>query len=195
VKHLFESKKDSEGKVGIACIYLSYKEEDQTIEKLLLSIIKQLIQCRKSISKKVIDTYERCEDGGIRPSKDEIVEMLQCEVDIFVDAYIVVDALDECTHGVRVSLLDELEKIQPKIHLLVTSRRLGIITERLKLSVTLEITAKPEDIRAFISAHIDDPNNYRREELCQKEAKAPDGNRRRHHRQSCRNVSPGSPPH
>lgn len=78
-----------------------------------------------------------------------------------MDTFIIVDALDECPHGMMFALLNELEKLQPKIHLLVTSRYLEIIAERLERSVKLEISAQSQDLQAFIKARIADPENYR----------------------------------
>lgn len=171
MEHLFGLHKASAGSIGIVCVYLSHKAENQTLEILLRSIVKQLIQRRKSISKKTIDTHISCEDGKISPSKDQLIELLRWEVDNLKDTFVVVDALDECSHGVRVALLDELEKLQPKIHLLVTSRDFGTISDRLEGSVKLEIRAQPQDIQAFIRAQIDDPENYRLQDFIKLEPK------------------------
>jgi hypothetical protein len=172
VKHLFSLHEPSKGSVGIACVYLSHKDkENQNLQELLLSILKQLIQRRKAVTEKVIHTYKRYKGGKTRPPKDEILEMLQCEVGSLMDTFVVVDALDECSHQVRVALCKELENLQPKIHLLVTSRRLEIIADMLKGSETLEISAHPQDVRAFIEAQIEDPKNYRLKDLVKQEPK------------------------
>jgi hypothetical protein len=171
VKHLFSLHEPSKGSVGIACVYLSHKE-NQSLEKLLRSILRQLIQCREAVTEKVIHTYKGGHKGGkTEPSRDEILEMLQCEVGSLMDTFVVVDALDECSHKIRVELCKELENLQPKIHLLVTSRKLGIIADILKGSETLEISAHPQDVRAFIEAQIEDPENYRLKGLVKQEPK------------------------
>lgn len=164
VEHLFSLYERARGDVGIACIYLSYQEA-QCLDNLLLSIIRQLLQCRQVISETVIRAHEYCQSGKTRPSKVHILDMLKFEIDNFADTFIVVDALDECPHGVRIAFLDELEKLHPKIHLLVTSRYFEIIADRLEGSVTLEISAHSEDVRAFIKAQIEDPENYRLKEF------------------------------
>jgi hypothetical protein len=157
--------------VGIACVYLSHKAANQTLEMLLRSILKQFTQRRQVISERTSDAHSRCEGGRIPPSKDELIELLQCEVDDFTDTFVVIDALDECSFGVWVTLLDQLEKLQSKIHLLVTSRNFATISDRLKDSVTLEIRAQPQDIRAFIEAQIDDPENRRLKKMVSEEPK------------------------
>jgi hypothetical protein len=171
VEYLLGLHEPSKGNIGVACVYLSYQEKNRTIDELLLSILKQLIQPRKVISETVINTYKYYQNGKTPPSKDKILEMLRCEVDSSTDAFVVVDALDECSHEVRENLLSDLEKLKPKIHLLVTSRYFEIIADRLKESAKLEISARPQDIRAFIKAEIDGPENYRLKKFVEKDSR------------------------
>lgn len=160
MEYLLGFYEQAEASVGIACVYINHKE-DQTLDKLLLSILKQLIQRRKVISEIVIDAHKTYINDKARPSTEKVLEMLRHEVNSFSDTFVIVDALDECSHGVRVALLKELGRLQPQIHLMVTSRNFEIIADMLKDSVKLDISAQAEDIRAFIKAQIDDPENYR----------------------------------
>ena len=169
MEYLFSCHKPSKGCVGIACVYLSH-ETDHTVEKHLLSVLRQLIQLRKVTSETVMTTF-KCREDGKTPPKDKILEMLQCEVEGVTDTFIVVDALDECSPEVREGLLNDLEKLQPKIHLLVTSRYNTKIANLLKGSVKLEISAQPQDIRMFIKAQINEPENFRLKRLVNKTPK------------------------
>ena len=170
MEHLINLHEKSTENIGVACVYLSHKEP-QHLGNLLLSIIRQLTQRRRAISEELINTYEDCEDGKSRPGTGKIIEALQYEVDSFEETFIVVDALDECSDGVRFALLDELEKFKLKVHLLVTSRFLDIIADRLENSVKLEISAQPQDIKAFIRAQIDEPENYRLQRMTKSDSK------------------------
>jgi hypothetical protein len=68
---------------------------------------------------------------------DEYSSLLQTEVRRFPKVFIVIDALDECpeSNGTRASFLAEIRKLQPNIHLLVTSRHILTMESRLARNV------------------------------------------------------------
>lgn len=70
---------------------------------------------------------------------------------------IVVDALDECpeSNGAREYLLRGLQKLVPKVHLLVTSRYDGSIEHGLESAGRLEIRANDDDIKTYLGARME----------------------------------------
>ena len=76
---------------------------------------------------------------------------------IFSRVFIVVDALDECQRsgGCRTRFLTEISALQTRrANIFVTSRFGAEIAERFRGSVSLEIRARPEDVRRYVDGHI-----------------------------------------
>lgn len=108
-------------------MYLDYKESRvQTLENLLGSLLKQLIQLESShsVSKELRELYRRATKiGNADPQLKDIRRILYKEISKYKRTYLVVDALDECT--LKYELLDELRKLPPeKLSLMITSRRI-----------------------------------------------------------------------
>jgi hypothetical protein len=114
-----------EGKnVAIAYIYCSYKEQrDQTVLNLIASLLKQLVQRNAVISEKIISLYENHIKKQTPLTLKECSNLIKLEAHRFSKVFMVIDALDECSkiNGTRMSFLTEIRKLQPSIHLLVTS--------------------------------------------------------------------------
>jgi len=91
-----------------------------------------------------------------RPTLSEYADLLQSEVRRFSKVFIVIDALDECSesNGTRDNFLAEIRKLQPTIHLLVTSRHIEIIERAFKNAARLEIRASDEDVRKYLEGRI-----------------------------------------
>jgi hypothetical protein len=83
--------------------------------------------------------------------------LLQYEVSSFSKVFVVIDALDECLEndGTRESLIAEIKKLQPSIHLLVTSRHIASIEREFEKAARLEILANDEDIRRYLGGRIE----------------------------------------
>jgi len=77
--------------------------------------------------------------------------MLATVIDRAGNAFVVIDALDECSPSIRQELLQELSLIPVKsgIHLLVTSRYLGDIEEQLENVFRVEVLAPEEDLKIY----------------------------------------------
>lgn len=108
-------------------MYLDYKESRaQTLENLLGSLLKQLIQLEssRSVSRELRDSYRKATRiGNADPRLKDIRQILYTEISRYKRTYLVVDALDECT--LKYELLDELRKLPPeKLSLMITSRRI-----------------------------------------------------------------------
>lgn len=112
------------------CIYLNVREaESQTLETLVGSLVKQLIQHelrneQSTPSDEVIEIFEDAAGEGV-PMLDGLLQALYAEVMRQPQVMIVVDALDEADPDLKSSLLEVLEDLPPyKVSYLTTSRPL-----------------------------------------------------------------------
>jgi hypothetical protein len=141
-------------KVGIAVIYFRYNEPEHTLENVLASILKQLVQEHDSVPAPLLELYELHRERSTPPHLDEVTEALSSTVETFGEVFLVVDALDECSEEVRWGLVERLKSLQPRLRLLITSRYLDAIEEDLEGFGRYEIKANKADIELFIDAQI-----------------------------------------
>jgi Cdc6-like AAA superfamily ATPase len=131
--------------IGITYIYCNFRRQDQQIDQLLASLLKQLAESQPSLLGTVKDLYNRHKMKRTRLSLEEISRSLQAVATLYSRVFIIVDALDECqvSDGCRQRFISGLFSLQAKCgaNLLVTSRFIPDITERFDQAITLEIHA------------------------------------------------------
>jgi len=69
--------------------------------------------------------------------------------------FVVIDALDECTPDTRRELIETLKSVEPGIHLLITSRYLGDIKEKLGDVSRVDVLAPEEDLKSYAQVCIE----------------------------------------
>jgi hypothetical protein len=151
----FEGDRDT----GIAYIYCNFRrQDDQTLNNLLASLVKQLAQSLIPFPAKLKDAYHRHFFKKTRPMLKELFESLRSTTAAFKRTFIIIDALDECAveGGNRDRLLSSLFELQKEVgvNLFMTSRYIPEIMERFDGSIKLDIRADDEDIRRYIEGHI-----------------------------------------
>ncbi|KAF8960319.1 hypothetical protein BDZ97DRAFT_1922228 [Flammula alnicola] len=105
------------------------QKELQAHDKCIRSLISQFShKCGDGIPTALVDLYRRC-GGHQQPSICELQDTLQDILKQFTHAYIIIDALDECTeHERTLKWTDEITETQNtgalRLHLMVTSRPL-----------------------------------------------------------------------
>lgn len=142
--------------VGIAFIYCSYKnEQEQKFDKLMLSLLKQLVQQRHDLPLEIQPLYQRHITRGTRPSIKEVTEVLRSVMTCYSRVFIIVDALDESTKTDREQLLEELFRFQSQVqvNIFATSRSLPEIAIHFNINESLEIRASEEDVRRYLENH------------------------------------------
>ncbi|KAK8104793.1 ankyrin repeat-containing protein [Apiospora kogelbergensis] len=83
--------------VGIAYIYCNFQRQaEQTVEYLLLNLLKQLAMSQHPLPSSVKDLYKRHRTRNTRPLLEEISATLAAISTSFSRTFIIVDALDEC---------------------------------------------------------------------------------------------------
>lgn len=151
----------SNSDIGIAYIYCNYqRQNEQNIDNLLASILKQLAESQPSLQDPVRDLYGRHEKRKTRPSYNEISRVLQSVVDTYSRTFIIVDALDECqaADGCRTRFLSELFRLRENglVSILVTSRDLPEISSHFEEKCTRrEIRATTDDITRYLEGSME----------------------------------------
>jgi hypothetical protein len=142
--------------VGIAYIYCTHREQNQTAGNLVASLLKQLIQQRSAIPGNIRDLYKHHRSRQTRPSLSEYSRLLQAELRHFLKAFIVIDALDECSEESRIRehFLAEVQKLLPAVRLLVTSRHMPDIERKSEGAARLEICASDGDVKLYLESRI-----------------------------------------
>ena len=144
---------------AIAYVYCNFKRKDeQKIEDLIASLLKQLAQVRPSLPVAIQQLYDRHAPKRTRPTLEELSQALHSVVSEHSRVFIVVDALDECqtSDDCRARFLSTLFDLQvrSKINLFATSRVIPDISERFEGSPHLEVRASDFDIRRYLEGHI-----------------------------------------
>lgn len=158
IDHLQKRFEDDEG-VAIAYLYCNFRRHyEQKLEDLLLNLLKQLTQNRRTLPDSVKHLYHNHQKKRTRLSLSEMSSALQSVASLYSKVFIIVDALDECQtlNDCCSRFLDELFRLQVTsgVNIFATSRFIPEIAEAFRDGVQLEIRAAEGDIRAFLAQHM-----------------------------------------
>ncbi|RYP31088.1 hypothetical protein DL767_005932 [Monosporascus sp. MG133] len=115
VVHDLTTRFQNDPAVNIAYIYCNFRRKDeQKIDDLLASVLKQLAQDQTPLPKSVKDLYDQHKQKRTQPSLGEIMKVLFTAAAMCSRLFIVIDALDECqvSDGCRSKFLRELFNLQ-----------------------------------------------------------------------------------
>ena len=141
--------------VGVAYTYCNYSEaEKQNPTNLLKSIVLQLRSRKHVIMEELKEAYKKHSKEGTAPSLPECCGLLHAAVGHFSKVYLIIDALDECAEGTRDILFAELQKLEPQINILVTSRHTFSNQYDSESALHLDIAADVMDIRHYLEERI-----------------------------------------
>ncbi|KAG0647605.1 Ankyrin repeat domain-containing [Hyphodiscus hymeniophilus] len=145
--------------IGIAYVYCNFnRNQEQKLDDLLLSLLKQLTRRTIPIHDSVEALYNNHAKTGSRPSTDSILTVLHSVITGFSKVFIVVNALDECQvkDGCRPRFISNILDLHSECgaNILTTSRFVPDITELFKNAHQLEIRASEEDVRRYVDGHI-----------------------------------------
>jgi hypothetical protein len=148
-----------DSRTGIGYIYCNFRRKDeQKINDLLASLLKQLSKGQSSLPESVQNLYDQYKDKQKRPSLDEIEDTLQSVAKLYSRVFVIVDALDECqvSDPCRQTFLSKLFKLQTTCaaNIFATSRFIHKITSAFDGSMTLEIRASKNDIKSYMENHM-----------------------------------------
>ena len=150
--------------LGIAYFFFDGRDSQKELQlhnKLIRTLISQLSDTRHSgISEKLADLYKRC--GELQQPSDEQLQNVLCDIlDGFSQAYIVIDALDECTD--REKTLNWLNKLildtnrkAANIHVVVTGRPERDISEVFVWLASIDVgEANTKDIVEYLTLQME----------------------------------------
>ena len=154
VDHLKRTYTDA--KVGIAFVYCCYKDPAQTPEYLIASLLRQFVQRLPALPEEIRDMYNQHNKEKTRPSLAEYLHLLHKVARMFSQAFLLVDALDECKEedGAREGLLAALRELSTSVRLVVTSRWIPAIGSELSEALKLEICADSEDVARYVKSRL-----------------------------------------
>ena len=117
--------------VAVFMLYCNYNDpETQSVQPLIASLLKQDIQQRSVVDKRLGELHEAHYKRETRPTLEELQDLLDTAISNYEKTFIVVDALDEMPdEKCRSDLLDCLRGFKHKTNLLVTTRPLPTIKQ------------------------------------------------------------------
>lgn len=154
-----QTKIQAETNIGIAYLFCNFRRQDeQNVNALLMSLLKQLAQGLPSLPESVNSLYTSHKYRCTRPTFDEISNVLQSVGTLYSRIFILIDALDECQafDGCRSELLAEIFAFQAdaRANIFTTSRSSPEINEYFEDSIRLEIRASVHDVRRYLDSNI-----------------------------------------
>ncbi|KAM0078874.1 hypothetical protein ACKRZS_008740 [Fusarium odoratissimum] len=145
--------------IGVAYIYCNFRQEqEQKINDLLASLVKQLSRGWHSLPESVNSLYGKHKKNATRPLVEELSVTLQYVIELYTKVFIIVDALDECQalDDCRGKLLSEILRYQDRtaVNFFATSRPIPDITKIFQQTLCLEIRATKDDVTLYLEKHI-----------------------------------------
>ena len=148
-----------------AYFYFDFNDaQKQDPELMLRSLLCQLLQRSFMIPKGVNALFSSSDNGQRQPPLHALLEVTPQVMQQFTHAYIVLDALDECTH--RPELMTMLETMAgwqlDNVHLLMTSRKERDIEGSLesyikeKHTICLQRDVVDKDIQRYVQQRLSD---------------------------------------
>lgn len=151
----------SDEDIVIAYFYCNHKNEmDQSAEKIIASLAKQLADRKSNIPQSLTQLYQRyLDDKSFSPTLEHCLTLLQSLTASFTRVIILVDALDECAsennHRLIISSLQRLHTTK----VLITSRVPGcqdIIDMFTQNKVQrLDIQATESDLERYVRMELE----------------------------------------
>jgi hypothetical protein len=142
---------------AIAYIYFDFKnQEAQTVDKVVRTLLKQLLLHSDSIPPDLGEVYDDCHSRPQSPDRDFFNRQLVSTAATFSSVYILLDALDECTSATLEDLIILIRKLKGHgIKVFCTFRpNLIDLGERLNIPTIQFIGAHDEDIRNYLSIRL-----------------------------------------
>ncbi|MCJ1246834.1 hypothetical protein MMC30_004043 [Trapelia coarctata] len=166
-----KSATDSTGPQAVLYYYFAFNDEDKTVaEKMLCSLISQLLLQDKETFAALEAAFPYDSILRQRPTMDELSDAFSSMLRGLRKAFIVFDALDECTN--REELLpfisDTISRKQGNLHLLFTSRRERDIEEAFdgllgdEDRICIQSALVDDDVRTFIHGRLSNDPKLKR---------------------------------
>lgn len=120
------------------------------------SVLQQLVVRKAIIIEELMELYKKHSQTKTPPSLQECYQLLELAAIYIPNAFIIIDALDECAEVTRDLVLTKIRKILPKARLLITSRYTVGSEYNQHDQLRLEIEANDTDIKCYLEQRIDE---------------------------------------
>ena len=140
----------------ILYLYCTYDQrQTQTTHGLLSSILRQVLEQQLGPIPSAVESLYRSHGSGnsthtLKEISDLLVEIIQRQN----RAFIVVDALDECSEPTRREFLGEIRQLQARTKLSFMATARPSVEGLFDDSIRVEIRAPPSDIELYLDNHI-----------------------------------------
>ncbi|KAJ7592291.1 ankyrin repeat-containing domain protein [Mycena floridula] len=143
--------------VGVACIFFDYNQSSsQKGPEIFGSMLRQLLS-DGSIPKSLdlLHTSFKA-DHSRPPSLTALMVALQGQFQLYSHVYLVVDALDESSEGMRNDFLSNILPLTASghLHILITSRDIPTIAQKFTNDSRINVRAHTDDVQTYISQRI-----------------------------------------
>lgn len=147
-------------RVAALYIYCNYQEEwSQTAANLLSSLFRQVVERCPDVSKAVTNFHQV--HNATRPTYDEFKSVFLTEIQTYAKAFVVIDALVECTEGTRAALVKALKGSVTNI--MVTTRYSVKAEQDSDGLIWFDVQAKDSDFQKYIESRIADKRQLARQ--------------------------------
>jgi hypothetical protein len=124
----------------VAYLYCNYKEQGQTTENLVATLLRQVIRVSKTLPENIVEFYTKHNAKGRAPVQ-EALQHLQAMISKASQVFIVIDAFDELSEPVQSRMITDVLPnllLSPHVKVLITSRHIAGIREEFPGSKFLE---------------------------------------------------------
>ena len=146
--------------VAVAHLYFNYRDQDdQTTEKSIASLLKQLAVADHGTLKPILELYRKLKSQDRRPQLQDLEQIFRLACQNVSRVFVVVDALDECSVKYRKRFLQSLSTLQSSrsMSVLLTSRSYDdYVNELFGSCPRIKIQARDSDLRNYISNEIEE---------------------------------------
>ncbi|KAK5991754.1 Ankyrin repeat domain-containing protein 17 [Cladobotryum mycophilum] len=149
--------------IGIAYVYCNFQRQDeQTVERLLESLLKQLCQRLNPLPRVVKELHDAHHRERTRPSLDKLLETLQSVARQFERSFILIDALDELDsrNYCQKQVLSSLFQLQSSCgtNIFATSREIREITNHFNMAMRIRVSATSDDVTEYLNRQMNKSN-------------------------------------
>lgn len=152
-----------EQNVAVLHLYFNYRDQaDQTTEKAIASLLKQLAIARQHLPKPVFELYRKFKAQERRPQLQDLEQAFSLTCQSIDRVFVIVDALDECETKNRKAFLRSLSSLQGDrpLSIFMTSRSYEDYVNQLFGSCPrMKIQAHDSDLRAYVSKEVENNND------------------------------------
>lgn len=154
----------SDPNVGLAYVFFTFsRQREQTVEHVLASLLVQFLCQQRSLPNHIRELHENHRKMATRPTHEELSAALSRLTSGHKRAFIVLDALDECTTEgqCRAKILTDVLDlgVRAGVNILATSRMHDEIASKFNRpdisTTTLPILARDRDIGAVLRSQME----------------------------------------